>query len=223
MATQDVFQVIWALIFIVSSPLLPRGDRASRLILTPITQRDWHETVNCLLLKYSWSGASSLRGWGATIPASSPSNISMTKHWGGPGLLAPPVITLGAGAQRDHHLDCRTSYSSSNPSCHCSTNPLLEFGGRLDKSTTGMAQDSCYRAKPSDQSAWELQDGNSSGGKKKNYQRYPKPPYSYLAMIAMVIQNSPEKKLTLSEVGHFHMHEARNFLFFGQYLTGNAN
>lgn len=86
-----------------------------------------------------------------------------------------------------------------------------------------MAQDSCYRDKLSDRSAWELQDGNSSGGKKKNYQRYPKPPYSYLAMIAMVIQNSPEKKLTLSEVGYFHMRETRNFLFFIQNQTGNAN
>ncbi|KAG9332091.1 hypothetical protein JZ751_015867 [Albula glossodonta] len=46
-------------------------------------------------------------------------------------------------------------------------------------------------------------EGNSKGGRKKNYQRYPKPPYSYLAMIAMVIQNSPEKKLTLSQVSLF--------------------
>ncbi|XP_053561321.1 forkhead activin signal transducer 3-like [Bombina bombina] len=36
--------------------------------------------------------------------------------------------------------------------------------------------------------------------KKKNYQRYAKPPYSYLAMIALVIQNSPDKKLKLSQI-----------------------
>ncbi|XP_075436977.1 forkhead box protein H1-like [Ascaphus truei] len=36
--------------------------------------------------------------------------------------------------------------------------------------------------------------------KKKNYHRYAKPPYSYLAMIALVIQNSAEKKLKLSQI-----------------------
>ncbi|KAM4701957.1 LOW QUALITY PROTEIN: forkhead activin signal transducer 3-like [Discoglossus pictus] len=35
---------------------------------------------------------------------------------------------------------------------------------------------------------------------KKNYQRHAKPPYSYLAMIALVIQNSPKKKLKLSQI-----------------------
>ncbi|OCT77312.1 forkhead box protein H1 isoform X1 [Xenopus laevis] len=40
----------------------------------------------------------------------------------------------------------------------------------------------------------------SRKSKKKNYHRYNKPPYSYLAMIALVIQNSPEKRLKLSQI-----------------------
>lgn len=54
---------------------------------------------------------------------------------------------------------------------------------------------------------------STGAGKKKNYKRYPKPPYSYLAMIAMVIQRSPEKKLTLSEVRTFA---------FGCYWSGRV-
>ncbi|XP_032078246.1 forkhead box protein H1-like [Thamnophis elegans] len=36
--------------------------------------------------------------------------------------------------------------------------------------------------------------------KKKNYHRHLKPPYTYLAMIALVIQAAPQRKLTLSQI-----------------------
>uniref|UniRef100_UPI00398E53DB forkhead activin signal transducer 3-like n=1 Tax=Pristiophorus japonicus TaxID=55135 RepID=UPI00398E53DB len=38
--------------------------------------------------------------------------------------------------------------------------------------------------------------------KKKNYQRCPKPPYTYLALITIAILNSPEKRLKLSQIVH---------------------
>ncbi|KAJ6661491.1 hypothetical protein lerEdw1_014400 [Lerista edwardsae] len=47
-------------------------------------------------------------------------------------------------------------------------------------------------------SAEEL--GKRARKTKKKYNRHPKPPYTYLAMIALVIQASPERKLKLSQI-----------------------
>ncbi|XP_069588487.1 forkhead activin signal transducer 3-like [Ranitomeya imitator] len=54
-----------------------------------------------------------------------------------------------------------------------------------------------------------------TSGRKKNYQRHPKPPYSYLAMIALVILSVPDKKLKLSQI----LEKIRNFfpIFKGRY------
>uniref|UniRef100_A0A8D0DKV6 Forkhead box H1 n=1 Tax=Salvator merianae TaxID=96440 RepID=A0A8D0DKV6_SALMN len=40
----------------------------------------------------------------------------------------------------------------------------------------------------------------ASPPRKKRYQRHAKPPYTYLGMIALVIRNSPEKRLRLSQI-----------------------
>ena len=56
--------------------------------------------------------------------------------------------------------------------------------------------------------------------KAKQYQRHPKPAYSYIALIAMAIQDSPTKKLTLSEINEYLR---KRFEFFNGEYTGWRN
>lgn len=127
--------------------------------------------------------------------------ISMTKLRAVPGVCLP-------GAPGDPHLD----FSHALP--RRSHREGLEAGAlpracpsitMMEKEPPPQPHDAPGTLYPGQgdrhPDSWD-QTSTSSSGKKKNYQRYPKPPYSYLAMIAMVIQNSPEKKLTLSEVGY---------------------
>lgn len=47
-----------------------------------------------------------------------------------------------------------------------------------------------------------------------------RPPYSYSALIAMAIQNAPEKKLTLSQI---YQYVAENFPFYKKSKAGWQN
>ncbi|KAI4795936.1 hypothetical protein KUCAC02_029551 [Chaenocephalus aceratus] len=63
-------------------------------------------------------------------------------------------------------------------------------------------QDANFKRETISQETWNgtRRRGSTSGAKRRTISGIQKPPYSYLAMIAMVIQRSPERKLTLSEI-----------------------
>lgn len=59
-----------------------------------------------------------------------------------------------------------------------------------------------------------------SGGTAKPYTRRPKPPYSYIALIAMAIRDSATGRLTLAEINDYLM---KKFPFFRGSYTGWRN
>lgn len=59
-----------------------------------------------------------------------------------------------------------------------------------------------------------------ANAKSKPYTRRPKPPFSYIALIAMAIRDSPSGRLTLAEINNYLM---KKFPFFRGSYTGWRN
>lgn len=62
--------------------------------------------------------------------------------------------------------------------------------------------------------------GGGEGARGKPYTRRPKPPYSYIALIAMAIRDSAGGRLTLAEINEYLMDK---FPFFRGSYTGWRN
>ncbi|XP_061594890.1 forkhead box protein Q1-like [Cololabis saira] len=79
----------------------------------------------------------------------------------------------------------------------------------------------CVANSPPPPSASPLQGGvGGDPGKGKPYTRRPKPPYSYIALIAMAIRASGSGRLTLAEINDYLMNK---FPFFRGSYTGWRN
>jgi hypothetical protein len=94
--------------------------------------------------------------------------------------------------------------------------------GKHVSSGSGLVQESVQRrADPCTQNSTQPSGTNTSQiSKNKSYQRHPKPPFSYIALIAMAMRDSPNQRLTLSEINEYLMEK---FEFFRGTYTGWKN
>ncbi|XP_069771802.1 forkhead box protein H1 [Narcine bancroftii] len=184
-----------------------------------------HANVDCLLRKQLWQQSIgvallvliSMRmsweadGYGmfpAPSPASDRNNVHPPKQeWG--NTLAFPLPPAKASLldfkqlcspnQRDFssqslHLESLTNAPTMEPFSDAAISNINGPSSLVQEKVDTNSAEDCDEEKLGDEAAQPV--------KKKNYQRYPKPPYTYLALITIAILNSPEKRLKLSQILH---------------------
>ena len=119
-------------------------------------------------------------------------------------------------------LDTDSSDSEYEEICDlsptCGESRLVDSG---DRSSPDVTSPSTMTSSPVERREKEQQRApGEDQGKGKSYQRHPKPPYSYIALIAMAIRDSRDKRLTLSEINEYLMNK---FEFFRGSYTGWKN
>ncbi|XP_019641739.1 PREDICTED: forkhead box protein H1-like [Branchiostoma belcheri] len=138
-----------------------------------------------------------------------------TYPYGAPGWHDPPAVSRSVedphlSRRRDFDVRLRTEHNShSADDDMCGPSPVVMSATGSNQAATDTTTKSAELPSPAHGEDTALSPTTepdvtptSTGrkGKKKPYRRHAKPPVSYTAMIAAVIQESPEKKLTLLQI-----------------------
>ncbi|XP_020832339.1 forkhead box protein Q1 [Phascolarctos cinereus] len=173
---------------------------------------------------YEDKTAKDLKGAGGSRAPSSPLSVGGEDDLGSDEDCAAnsPSCSSLAG---ELATDCSHSSSSSSSSSGaegsesgCSgEDPLLTASASEGTSTEAGGKSSVSSGGGCNPSGSYCEGG---GGRSKPYTRRPKPPYSYIALIAMAIRDSAGGRLTLAEINEYLMGK---FPFFRGSYTGWRN
>ncbi|CAC5397906.1 FOXH [Mytilus coruscus] len=118
--------------------------------------------------------------------------------------LLPPVSPFSESSNSSTDELIRVASQRAMASQHQDTS-MVSDGSQSDNSDISATTVSTT------QSIESVKSNQTSATTKPSYQRHPKPPYSYLGMIIMAIEMSPDKALSLSEI---HLSLVSMFPFF---------